>query len=144
MVLRFLTTEYTTVLLPSTTYTQPGTYTVVLYGSKGGCLDTAYMLITVDIPSELVIPNVFSPNGDGVNDVFHMQRTSNLSQLKASIYDRWGNLVYEVDSPNGQIGWDGKNQYGKDSPTGTYYYIITATGRDGKTYDQKGTLTLVR
>lgn len=134
----------TTTAMQQTTYSQPGTYTVMLIAGKGSCIDTAFAVISVDIPSEMIVPNVFTPNNDGVNDVYHLQRSSNLTQIKAAIYDRWGNKVYEVDSPTGQIEWDGTNQFGKQCPQGTYYFIITATGRDGKAYDEKGTLSLIR
>lgn len=130
--------------LGQTLYTQPGNYTVVAFVSKGFCLDTAYAEVFVDLPSEMVVPNVFTPNGDGVNDYFFLQRSSNLTEISAKIFDRWGNIVYELTTDKMNIEWDGKNQFGKESPAGTYFYIITATGRDGGAYDEKGTLTLIR
>ncbi len=138
-----LTTESAS-LSPSMVYNQPGNYTVTAYVQKGKCIDTAYAYITVELPSEIIVPNVFSPNGDGVNDLFHLQRSSNLSNISAKIFDRWGNIVYELTTDKGNIEWDGKNQAGVDVPQGTYLYVITATGRDGGEYDLKGTLTLVR
>jgi gliding motility-associated-like protein len=131
-------------------YQQPGQYTVTLYTSKGAgsanntCLDSTFKIISVDIPSKLEIPNVFTPNGDGSNDVFFV-RMANLSTIKMSIYDRWGNLVYELEnSNNGNVEWDGKNQMGKEVAEGTYFYIVTATGKDGKAYDTKGSVSLYR
>jgi gliding motility-associated-like protein len=115
----------------------------VLFTSKGQCVDSTAKLITVDIPSKLEVPNVFTPNGDGNNDLFFV-RMANLTALKISIYDRWGNLVYEVENSSGNVEWDGKNQYGKESAEGTYFYIMTATGKDGKSYDTKGTVNLFR
>jgi gliding motility-associated-like protein len=129
---------------PQTVYTQPGTYTVTMFASKGNCLETAKKVIHVETPSEMIIPNVFTPNGDGVNDLFFLQRSSNLSSITAEIFDRWGHKVYELKSDKNQIEWDGNNMYGKACPDGTYYYIIKATGRDGETYDKKGTVNLVR
>lgn len=128
----------------NTTYTQPGTYTITLFVKKGECVEKTQKVVVVDIPSQMVIPNVFTPNGDGVNDLFFLQRSSNLSQISAVIYDRWGNKVYGVDSSTGQIEWDGTNMFGKEVPSGTYYYIITATGRDGEEYDEKGSISLIR
>jgi gliding motility-associated-like protein len=131
-------------------YQQPGQYTVTLYTSKGAgsanntCIDSTFKIISVDIPSKLEIPNVFTPNGDGSNDVFFV-RMANLSTIKMSIYDRWGNLVYALEnSNNGNVEWDGKNQLGKEVAEGTYFYIVTATGKDGKAYDTKGTVSLYR
>ena len=69
----------------------------------------------------------------------------NLNEISALIYDRWGHKVYElVNTDNGNIQWDGKNQYGKEVPEGTYFYVIKATGKDGESYDKHGTITLVR
>jgi len=139
----YTATSTSSLLSLSTIYNQPGTYTVSLFTSKGECIDSTYKIITVEMPSKLEVPNVFTPNGDGANDVFFV-RMANLSLLKASIYDRWGNLVYELETNSGNIEWDGKNQAGQDVAAGTYFYIITATGKDEKSYDTKGTLNLYR
>lgn len=128
---------------PSATYNQPGTYTVTMYTTRGGCLDTAFAVIHVDIPSEMEIPNVFTPNGDGVNDLFWIH-AKNLSDINIVIFDRWGHKVYELDSTTGNIEWDGKNLQGKDAAAGIYFYTIKATGKDDKAYDKKGTISLFR
>ena len=125
------------------TYTAPGTYTVMIFTSKGSCLDTAYKIIRVDIPSKLEVPNVFTPNGDGSNDVFFL-KTTNLGEITAIIFDRWGNKVYETISSTGNIAWDGKNFQGKDCSAGVYFYIITASGKDAKEYKAKGNVSLFR
>lgn len=128
---------------PVVTYSLPGTYTVTAFVGKGACRDTAYQVITVEIPSELKVPNIFTPNGDGVNDLFFVKST-NLSNIHMLIYDRWGALVYELATDKHNVAWDGKNQYGKEVAEGTYFYVLKATGSDGKTYDEKGTVNLVR
>ena len=129
---------------PSTTYNLPGTYTVVMYASKGTCADTVQMIIKVEHGSEMTIPNIFTPNGDGINDFFFLKAT-NLTDISAVIYDRWGHIVFELTGDEkGNISWDGKNQYGKEAAEGTYFYIIKTKGKDGTDYDKKGTLTLVR
>src|SRR5437868_15400889 len=104
-----------------------------------GCYDTAQVVIVVDSPSKLNIPNVFTPNGDGANDVFMLQ-TTNLTNITCVIFDRWGVKMYDVNSETGNIGWDGKTLFGKDAPDGTYFYIIKANGNDLKTFEQKGSL----
>jgi flagellar hook assembly protein FlgD len=53
-------------------------------------------------------------------------------------------VVYEVTSGSGNIEWNGNNQAGQECSEGTYYYTIKATGKDGTSYDEKGTITLVR
>ncbi|PBQ31581.1 hypothetical protein CNR22_07310 [Sphingobacteriaceae bacterium] len=128
---------------PSVVYTQPGTYTVTMYSTKGACLDTASKVIRVDIPSELTIPNIFSPNGDGVNDLFFVKGT-NLSEIHMTIFDRWGHVVYDLISRTGNVEWDGKNQQGSESATGVYFYTVKSSGKDAVAYDKKGTITLVR
>ncbi len=125
------------------TFNQAGTYTVTLYVGKGLCIDTSYQILVVDIPSSVEVPNIFSPNGDGVNDLYFL-KTANLSDVSMVIYDRWGHVTYELDSSNGNVLWDGKNQYGKECAEGTYFYVLKATGKDGSAFDKKGTITLVR
>ncbi len=128
---------------PSATYQQPGTYTVTAYFSKGHCLDTVTKIITVDLPSKLDVPNVFTPNGDGVNDLFFL-KVANITDITALIYDRWGNKVFESTSNTGNIEWDGKTMGGKNASAGTYFYIIKGTGKDGTDYDKKGNVSLYR
>jgi len=129
---------------PSSIYNNPGTYTITLISTKGiVCVDSAFKVIKVELPSKLEIPNVFTPNGDGSNDVFFL-KTSNLAEITCLIFDRWGNKVYDLTSSTGNIAWDGKNQEGKESAAGTYFYIIKATGKDGTTYDKKGNVSLYR
>lgn len=134
-------------------YTHPGIYTVTVYATKGNCVGVTTQTISVEVPSKLEIPNIFTPNGDGVNDIYFLN-IANLSNIQATIYDRWGHKVYEIDTEsesnnaggkqNVNISWDGKNQLGKEVPEGTYFYVIKATGKDGVEYNNKGTINLVR
>jgi len=130
-------------ITPNATYTAAGTYSVLLNVTKGTCKGSKIKIIVVEVPSKLEVPNVFTPNGDKVNDVFRLIAAS-LNEIEASIFDRWGNKVYEVTSGTGNIGWDGKNMFGKECPSGTYFYMIKATGKDGQEYDLKGNVTLFR
>ena len=93
--------------------------------------------------SSLVVPNIFSPNGDGINDVYFLT-TTNMSEVTFIIHDRWGHLVYELTSRSGNVLWDGKAQTGAEAAEGVYFYTLVGTGSDGDKYDQKGTITLVR
>jgi gliding motility-associated-like protein len=127
----------------NTTYNSPGIYTVVLIATKGTCIDTAIKIIKVEVPSQMEVPNIFSPNKDGVNDFFRLI-ASNLAEVSVVIYDRWGNKVYETESTTGNFAWDGKNLQGKDCAPGVYFYIINARGKDDKPYEKKGNVTLVR
>ena len=124
-------------------YTQPGTYTITLFASKGICIDTAARVLRVDIPSLMEVPNVFTPNGDNANDLFFL-KASNLEEISVNIFDRWGNVVFYSVSATGNIEWDGKTRSGKDAAEGTYFYVIKASGKDGVPYEKKGTLSLYR
>jgi gliding motility-associated-like protein len=90
--------------------------------------------------SYLDVPNVFTPNGDGINDQFRVSFRS-IVQFQMLLYSSWAGKVYESTDP-GQ-GWDGRVN-GTLSPPGVYYYIITATGADGKRYKLKGAVSLLR
>ena len=105
----------------------------------------------VDILEGIIVPNVFTPNNDGWNDVFDV-RTSDVGAFSMEIYNRWGNMVYESETP--LVSWDGRNQAGEEMPAGTYFYVITKaemnTGNpinnELSNYDfrENGWLTLLR
>ena len=114
-----------------------------MYVNKGSCRDTVVKVINVEMPSKLEVPNVFTPNGDGSNDLFFL-KVANISEISALIFDRWGNKVFESTSSTGNIEWDGKNLSGKELPAGTYFYTIKATGKDGTEYEKKGNVSLYR
>jgi len=123
------------------TYNTPGTYTVFLLASNGGCLDTASALVIIDTPVLITVPNIFSPNGDGINDGWFIT-TIGIRDLHVDIFNRWGQLVYQLLAPNDV--WNGIMNNGNNASEGTYYYIMDATGYDGKTYKSHGSLTLVK
>jgi len=133
----------TTNINTNAVYSAPGTYTVMLLTSKGSCIDTTYKIIKVDIPSKLEVPNIFTPNNDGSNDVFFF-KVANMGEIHTVIVDRWGNKVYETTSSTGNVAWDGKNFKGKDCADGVYFYIVKGTGKDSKEYEVKGNVTLIR
>jgi len=125
----------------SHTYTSVGTYTAMLVAITGSCRDTFPMTIIAETPTTLVIPNIFTPNGDGTNDVFYIINTG-MASLNCDIFNRWGQLLHTITAPN--QGWDGIVPNGDKAPDGTYMYILQAQGLDGKTYKQEGTVTLIR
>jgi gliding motility-associated-like protein len=128
---------------PKITFTQPGNYKVTAFVIKGRCLDTAYTTIRVEISSAIELPNIFTPNGDGANDEFFIQ-SSSLKNLEIIIIDLWGVAVYSLKTNKTNIVWDGKNQYGIDAAEGVYFYVLKAEGLDGKTFERKGNITLLR
>ena len=130
-----------TIFEPTHTYTNPGSFITTLIVTDGVCWDTATVVIEVFDESSILIPTVFTPNGDGNNDFFRVDGV-NLKYVEGEIYNRWGQKMFSWDNVNGM--WDGKTQSGADAADGTYFYIIRAEGLDGKEYFQKGTLTLIR
>ena len=76
--------------------------------------------------SDLQVPNVFTPNGDGLNDEFRVQYRS-LAEFHCWVYNRWGKLVYEWTDP--AKGWDGTIN-GSPAAEGAYFYVIRARGTD--------------
>lgn len=121
-------------------YNQNGNFPVILTAQNGFCIDTAVAYIKVDLISYFAVPNVFTPNGDGVNDVFTFDAL-NMGEIHVLVYDRWGLKMFE-STATGNVKWDGKNKGGATVTDGTYFYIITATGLDNKTYDLKGTVNV--
>ncbi|HEY0029943.1 MAG TPA: gliding motility-associated C-terminal domain-containing protein, partial [Bacteroidia bacterium] len=127
---------------PSDIYNTPGTYIVTLIASIGTlCADTAQMTIVVFDNLTIVIPNVFSPNGDANNDVFTVTSTG-VADFNAEIYDRWGLKLAEWN--NIATGWDGRTSSGKLVPDGTYYYLFTVKAQDGTDHLYKGFVQVVK
>jgi gliding motility-associated-like protein len=92
--------------------------------------------------SKLEIPNAFSPNGDGQNDVFKVKEGhQSITSFHGYIFSRWGKKIYDWTDING--GWDGTIG-GKDAKDGVYYVIIKAKGADGKVYNLRRDVNLLR
>ncbi len=129
---------------PTHTYTATGTYTVMLvvWNNNQACSDTVYLTIIVGDEVSVVLPNIFTPNGDNTNDVFNAQ-VSGVKDLTGKIFNRWGVVVGEwKGGPNG--GWDGNSVAGGPASAGTYFYVLNATGFDDKLYEFKGFVQLLR
>lgn len=95
---------------------------------------------TSDSISNIALPNVFTPNGDSINDVFR-PFLDEITELQMTIYDRWGNLIY--DSQRLRCFWDGRTDSGEPCCTGVYFCVIAATGVDGKKYKEKTAIQLI-
>jgi gliding motility-associated-like protein len=126
---------------PTFTYNTGGTYQVILTASHGTCSDTAMRTIIVDQPIEVTVPNIFSPNGDNINDEFFIV-TSGVTELNCEIFNRWGQKVFTLSSPTQK--WDGKLNNGNTATEGTYYYMLNAKSYDGKQHILQGPITLVK
>lgn len=117
-----------------------GIYTVVLVASNAHCSDTATAVIQVEIPISIHVPNIFTPNGDDINDEFSI-KTTGVSDITISVFDRWGVLLFESDSLTGK--WDGLYK-GAPVVAGTYFYVVNAKPIRGENLQYKGFLTLTR
>ena len=92
--------------------------------------------------SILDVPNIFTPNGDNKNDKFRVKSShQSIIEFKAMIFDRQGRKIYEWDDIKGS--WDGRSG-GRDMPEGGYYLYIKAKGADGKEYNIKKVINLLR
>jgi gliding motility-associated-like protein len=124
---------------PDHNYAGPGSYWVTLIASNNGCADTVVHGLEVKVIID--IPNVFTPNNDGINDVIWLQGTD-IDLITMTIYNRWGFSVYA--SEGRQFSWSGKTSAGADCEAGTYYYVIGMKFKDGTMNEQTGFFTLLR
>jgi gliding motility-associated-like protein len=124
----------------ATSYADTGNCCITLLTANGTCTNSITKCITIVTEAVVVIPNVFTPNGDNSNEVFKI-KSSGLKTLTCAIFDRWGLKVYEWDGLNGY--WDGSI---KSSPAsdGTYFYIVTYTDQKDKSTTEKGFLNLFK
>lgn len=125
---------------PSIVVNKPGTYTAVV--NIDGCTTSDTVWVANDC--YVSMPSVFTPNGDGVNDFFFPRTllTKGLTSFKMSIYNRWGQLIFESSTVEGQ-GWDGSLN-NTPQPQGVYIYKIEAKFKDGQIESHQGNITLLR
>lgn len=95
---------------------------------------TVILYDTNDSISNIVLPNVFTPNFDSINDIFKPY-LDEIVELNFSIFNRYGNLVFETSRLNGF--WDGRTSSGEPCKDGVYFCILNATGIEGKKYKEK-------
>jgi gliding motility-associated-like protein len=137
-------------------YTAAGVYTAMVIAVNGECSDTAFVTITVTSPPidpvdpvEPIIPvpvsletaNVFTPNNDGINDVY-VFKLENIVELDLQILNRWGLLMYTSSSVNAT--WNGESISGIPADDGVYFYIFKAKGVQGELFDGHGFIQLIR
>lgn len=121
-----------------------GTYLATLrtVNNREGCVDTANFILNVD--SSLInmreIPNVFTPNGDFINDAFRFKNPESsvrsIRNFSIEVFNRGGQSIYSYNgNPRAWEGWNGKRKNtGADEPQGVYFFVIRADGWDGKTF----------
>ncbi len=119
------------------------TQAYVLYVENDfGCVNSDSIIITVETNNLLLVPTAFSPNGDGVNDVFRILRYLNIGKLKEfSVWNRWGEKVFSTNDI--EEGWNGKFR-NIEQEMGVYVWQIIAETKDPEEITRRGNVTLVR
>ncbi len=128
---------------PSHTYNAAGDYSVTLIGKDPISLCAATATLTIHVLDEtiIIIPNIFTPNGDGINDGFFVT-TKGVKSIEGFIMNRWGQMMFTWNGLNDV--WDGKAPNGNLETDGVYFYVFTITTNKGESKEYKGPLTLVR
>ena len=114
-------------------------YTVLVTDSLG-CIGSTDFTLFVGEPLDLYVPNAFTPNGDGQNDVFEIFGVG-ISQVDLTVYNRWGQEVFQASSNRPQ--WDGMYK-GKMQPPGMYSYLVEVWFLGDHVVKQKGSVALIR
>lgn len=114
---------------------------------ENGCIYEDFVFVRVKKNRSVFIPNVFSPNGDGINDYFYVQsKRDNVHVKKMVIFDRWGNLIHQqenLDVNQEYLGWDATRN-GEPVNSGVYVYMLELEYLDGVVLLESGDVTIVR
>lgn len=119
---------------------KPTLFTVIGI-NEYGCLDTGWVNVSIDFSMPDMVPNAFSPNGDGINDVFKIAGATYQKVREFNIFNRLGQRIFSTLDAGS--GWDG-TQKGTPCDAGTYYYLIKLDYPDGTTKTYKGDVALIR
>lgn len=124
-------------------YDNVGDYYVMLVATNSICQDSATIHIKVIpfLPPSINIPNVFSPNHDGTNEVFFLTG-ENILTLELIIFNRWGEFMHQLN--NMTDSWNGTTKNGNEADDGVYFYRYRATGLSGDILEGQGNITLIR
>ena len=119
----------------------PGTYTVTLVvADTNGCFHD-YSLEVI-VTNEFHVPNVFTPNGDGTNEIFEL-KADIFESFEIVILNRWGNVIHHRTDATGTYLWDGLTQGGNRVTDGVYFYRLIGTLTDGSIGEKHGNVTVI-
>lgn len=107
-------------------------YHVVYEIENGKCLQSDTMLVEVE---DIKVPNAFSPNGDGINDLFYIEGIEDGRTYELAVFNSWGSIVYgpvPYDMTRTETLWDGRGKNGEELPDGTYYWILNINNSTAK------------
>ena len=129
---------------PIHTYTHSGIYTVTQWvTSDFGCMDSVTRMVSIQKPFYFYVPNAFTPDGDGINEIWLPQGEGvDESNYVCMVFDRNGRLIFKTNSLT--QGWDGRDQHGKAVPCASYVYVIQTSTMDATPKEFTGTVTVVR
>jgi gliding motility-associated-like protein len=128
----------------STTYPLGGFYDITLIVTDAiGCVDSITQSIFVKDP-EIYVPNIFTPNGDGANDIFNLP-FDGFKSFQITITNRWGNVVWDRqrDDTKPLLLWDGTDNGGNDCTDGVYFYLLTGEMKGGTMVSKNGFVTKI-
>jgi len=122
-------------------------YTIEVIDTVTTCMETAQIQVRVDVERNVFIPTAFSPNNDGINDIFQIFNDEGITQIKKfMIFDRAGEMLYDRNNifpGTDDYGWDGRFRT-KEMSDGVYVYYIEVEFLDGHMIPYKGDVTLVK
>jgi gliding motility-associated-like protein len=130
------------------TFDSSGVYTVTLiaYNNLPHCADTFSLQIIVHDSLMVQVPNIFTPNGDGINDIFSI-KIKGAKEIKSIFLNRWGSIVYEnnINIPTNSTTidlWNGRTFAGEKVPDGVYFYVIELTNLKDEVKTINGTISV--
>lgn len=123
-------------------YAYPGMYEIQLKTIDiNGCVRELSSAVEVKLITGVSLPTAFSPNGDGINDIFQIGNY-NVRDFQIKIFNRWGQKIYESDNPD--FEWDGYNLDGRLVREGVYMYVVKATDLNGNEINESKSLTVIK
>ena len=130
------------------TFVESGTFHVQLYATFVLGTDTiafpeeggASPIVVTISESKLEVPNAFSPNNDGINEVFKVKEYRSIVDFKATIFNRWGQKIFSWTDPDGE--WDGR-WHGRKVKDGVYFLVVSARGADGRKYNLRRDINVI-
>lgn len=126
---------------PVHAYTAYGHYPVsLIVENEHQCTDSSQKVVLVKVPSNIYVPNVFSPNDNDINDEFGIS-TYNIDKFEIFIFDRWGEIIFR--SNNEDFTWDGQYKGAKVQDE-VYHYVILAEDENGKQIKKTGRVTVIK
>ncbi|MBS3914861.1 MAG: gliding motility-associated C-terminal domain-containing protein, partial [Bacteroidetes bacterium] len=122
-------------------YPDPGKYKVWLWAyNASGCADSVSKIVDIRVKPWIYVPNAFTPNGDGLNDVFGV-KSKYIESFDLMLYNRWGEIIYKTQDIN--FEWDA-TYLSKEVPSGVYVYVIFGRDYYGKSVYLKGDVNVLR